>query len=238
MAAGEPDARTGAAPRSAAGPGARTTDAPPEAGQAVHGGDQDGQGRDGAAPSLFAPPAVSLPKGGGAVRGIGEKFSANPATGTGSLTIPLPVTPGRSGFGPSLALRYDSGAAHGPFGMGWSLGLPSVTRKTDKGLPTYDDAAESDVFILSDAEDLVPFLAADGTPERRRRTVGGRSYLVTRYRPGWRACTRGSNGGPRPAPVRRTGAPSAATTSPPSTARMPTRASPTRPTRRVGCSVG
>jgi RHS repeat-associated protein len=126
---------------------------------------------------------VSLPKGGGAVRGIGEKFSANPVTGTGSLTIPLPVTPGRSGFGPSLALSYDSGAAHGPFGMGWSLGLPSVTRKTDKGLPTYNDAAEADVFILSGAEDLVPLLATDGTPERRPRTVGGRSYLVTRYRP-------------------------------------------------------
>ena len=32
------------------------------------------------------PPAVSLPKGGGAIRGIGEKFGANPVTGTGSIT--------------------------------------------------------------------------------------------------------------------------------------------------------
>ena len=31
-------------------------------------------------------PAVSLPKGGGAIRGIGEKFAANPVTGTGSMT--------------------------------------------------------------------------------------------------------------------------------------------------------
>lgn len=30
-------------------------------------------------------PSISLPKGGGAIRGIGEKFSANPVTGTGSL---------------------------------------------------------------------------------------------------------------------------------------------------------
>jgi RHS repeat-associated protein len=183
VAAGEPEATTSAAPRSSAQLGAHATDAPSGAARGVHGVDQVDQGQDGAAPSLFAPPAVSLPKGGGAVRGIGEKFSANPVTGTGSLTIPLPVTPGRSGFGPSLALRYDSGAAHGSFGMGWSLGLPSVTRKTDKGLPTYNDAAESDVFIASDAEDLVPFLAEDGTPERRPRTVDGRSYLVTRYRP-------------------------------------------------------
>ena len=28
-------------------------------------------------------PTISLPKGGGAIRGIGEKFAANPVTGTG-----------------------------------------------------------------------------------------------------------------------------------------------------------
>ncbi|MDC0769104.1 SpvB/TcaC N-terminal domain-containing protein [Streptomyces sp. HD] len=129
------------------------------------------------------PPAITLPKGGGAVRGIGEKFSANPVTGTGSLTVPLPATPGRSGFGPSLSLTYDSGAGHGPFGLGWSVGLPAVTRKTDKGMPTYDDARESDVFLLSGAEDLVPVLGGDGLPERRRRMVDGIAYRVTRYRP-------------------------------------------------------
>jgi hypothetical protein len=31
-------------------------------------------------------PQIALPKGGGAIRGIGEKFSANPVTGTGSMT--------------------------------------------------------------------------------------------------------------------------------------------------------
>src|SRR5215471_11376752 len=30
-------------------------------------------------------PSVSLPKGGGAIRGMGEKFGANPVTGTGNL---------------------------------------------------------------------------------------------------------------------------------------------------------
>ena len=33
-------------------------------------------------PELTKPPAISLPKGGGAIRGIGEKFAANPVTGT------------------------------------------------------------------------------------------------------------------------------------------------------------
>ena len=46
-------------------------------------------------------PALSLPKGGGAIRGIGEKFAANPVTGTGSMSVPLPMSPGRSGFRPA-----------------------------------------------------------------------------------------------------------------------------------------
>ena len=66
-------------------------------------------------------PAIALPKGGGAIRGIGEKFAANPVTGTGSMTVPIATSPGRSGFGPQLSLSYDSGAGNGPFGFGWSL---------------------------------------------------------------------------------------------------------------------
>src|SRR5271166_2165218 len=66
-------------------------------------------------------PALTLPKGGGAIRGIGEKFSANPVTGTGTMAIPINVSPGRSGFGPELTLTYNSGAGNGPFGFGWSM---------------------------------------------------------------------------------------------------------------------
>ena len=60
-----------------------------------------------------------------------------------------------------MSLTYDSGAGNGPFGFGWSLSLPSITRKTDKGLPQYFDAEDSDVFILSGAEDLVPVYRQD-----------------------------------------------------------------------------
>ena len=58
---------------------------------------------DGTAPadsSLVRAPSLSLPKGGGAIRGLGEKFAANPVTGTGSMTVPIATSPGRSGFGP------------------------------------------------------------------------------------------------------------------------------------------
>jgi RHS repeat-associated protein len=133
------------------------------------------------------PPSITLPKGGGAIRGIGEKFGVNPVTGTGSLTIPIYTSPGRAGFGPQLSLSYDSGAGNGPFGFGWSLSLPSITRKTDKGLPRYDDAADSDVFILSGAEDLVPVLVKQGTQWKPEtvppRKVGKETYDIRRYRP-------------------------------------------------------
>src|ERR1041385_9137171 len=121
--------------------------------------------------SAFTAPQITLPKRGGAIRGIGEKFTTNAVTGTGSLTVPIAVSPGRSGFGPQLSLSYDSGAGNGPFGIGWSLSLPSITRKTDKGLPQYRDSEESDVFIFSGAEDLVPVLVKnpDGSWARDRQ---------------------------------------------------------------------
>src|SRR6185503_17513807 len=133
-----------------------------------------------------SPPSISLPKGGGAIRGIGEKFAANPVTGTGSMSVPLFTSPGRSGFGPDLALSYDSGSGNSAFGFGWNLSLPSITRKTDKGLPQYRDAEESDVFVLSGAEDLTPVstLTDDGwKTERHERTIDEVKYRVKDYRP-------------------------------------------------------
>ena len=114
------------------------------------------------AASPFSAPQISLPKGGGAIHGIGEKFAMNPVTGTASFSVPIFASPGRSGFGPKLTLSYDSGAGNGPFGLGWHLAIPSITRKTSKGLPQYQDQQESDVFLISDAEDLVPELVSEG----------------------------------------------------------------------------
>ncbi len=113
--------------------------------------------------SLNVPGGIELPKGGGAIRGIGEKAEVNPVNGSGTVSIPLPLTPGRSGFTPQLALSYSSGAGNSEFGLGWNVGLPEITRKTDKELPRYWDADESDTFILSGAEDLVPVADSSGT---------------------------------------------------------------------------
>ncbi|MGI5413970.1 SpvB/TcaC N-terminal domain-containing protein [Streptomyces chartreusis] len=125
-------------------------------------------------------PSIAAPKGGGAIQGLGETFATNPATGTGTLTVPLPLSPGRGGFGPQLALSYDAGNGNGPFGFGWALFLPSVGRRTARGLPRYDDDEQSDTFVLAGAEDLVPVLTAAGAPEVDRAGAG---YAVYHYRP-------------------------------------------------------
>jgi len=78
-------------------------------------------------------PTIALPKGGGATRGMGEKFSANPVTGTGSMSVPIATSPGRSGFGPQLSLAYDSSAGNGLDTLGWTLSLPPITRETETG---------------------------------------------------------------------------------------------------------
>lgn len=91
---------------------------------------QRGEATNGSEQAASSAPAITLPKGGGAIRGIGEKFAANPVTGTGTMTVPLASSPGRAGFGPQLSLAYDSGAGNGPFGFGWQLSLLATPIKT------------------------------------------------------------------------------------------------------------
>ena len=133
-------------------------------------------------------PAITLPKGGGALKGIDEKFTVNAVNGTAGLQVALPLTPGRNGFTPALSLSYNSGSGNSEFGLGWSLSLSSIQRKTDKRLPQYNDADESDVFLLSGMEDLQPYLIYNGMsglwePVVDNITEGANHYLVKRYRP-------------------------------------------------------
>lgn len=133
-------------------------------------------------PSLV--PTLEFPKSGGAIKGIGEKFTPNPATGAGSFSVPIGVTAGRGA--PQLSLSYNSGSGNGPFGMGWQMTIPQISRKTERQLPTYNDAQQEDVFMLSGAEDLIPKYFRNGSdwlPETLDRTLAGEPYLVERYLP-------------------------------------------------------
>ena len=113
---------------------------------------------------------ISLPKGGGALHGIGETFSPDLHTGTGNFSVPIALLPGRSGFQPQLSLVYSTGNGNGPFGLGWGLSIPGVSRKTSRGIPRYVD--EHDTFLLSGAEDLVLVAEMAGAKRYRPRTEG------------------------------------------------------------------
>lgn len=105
--------------------------------------------------SSQAIPTVELPKGGGDIRGMGETIEARAFTGSFGVTIPIVSSPGRGGFGPQLALSYASGAGTGPFGLGWMADVPSVSRRTDRGVPVYNDGPKGDTFMFGGTE-LVP----------------------------------------------------------------------------------
>jgi hypothetical protein len=128
--------------------------------------------------AAIQPPKLELPTGGGAIRGMGETFRVNAATGTASASIPIPASAAPRGPTPSLALSYDSGAGNGVFGLGWSLSLPQIARKTDRRLPEYADREDSDVFLLSGAEDLVPVLEGG-----ERVVIATATEVIERFRP-------------------------------------------------------
>lgn len=125
-------------------------------------------------------PKIELPKGGGALKSIDEQFSVNAANGTSAFSIPLPFTPSRNGFTPSVALSYNSGTGNSIAGIGWDISLPAIQRKTDKLLPVYDDA--EDTFQFSGMEELVPALDWDNGDWIPAATTQG-GYSIQTYRP-------------------------------------------------------
>ena len=140
-------------------------------------------------PSNSPSQIITLPKGGGAQQGLGEKFSPDLHTGTGNFTVPIAIPAGRNGFQPQLNLAYSTGNGNGLFGLGWGLSIPGVTRKTSKGIPRYRDydvdRTKRDVFILSGAEDLVPLDDSSLDPSKatryRPRTEGLFARIIHHY---------------------------------------------------------
>jgi RHS repeat-associated protein len=111
--------------------------------------------------------AIALPKGGGALRGIGENFAPDLFTGTGNFGIPIELPAGRNGFQPSLRLAYSSGNGNSPFGLGWALDVPSISRRTSKGVPEY---TSRDTFLLSGLDDLILVSTTGPVSRYRPRT--------------------------------------------------------------------
>ena len=129
------------------------------AGQAAQQVD-DAQGRPASMANKSNPATqtISTPQGGGALHGIGETFSPDLHTGTGNFTVPIALPPGRNGFQPQLSLIYSTGNGNGPYGLGWSLTIPGVSRKTSKGIPRYRNDPE-----LTTGRGYIPPLGSRGS---------------------------------------------------------------------------
>ncbi len=105
--------------------------------------------------------------------------AANPAAGIATiappepnnrgdavLSYPLAVPPGRLGMQPELAITYNSSAGNGWLGVGWDLGVSTISVDTRRGVPRYEAAKESETYLL-DGQQLTPDAnALDGFAER------------------------------------------------------------------------
>lgn len=97
-------------------------------------------------------------------------------TGAASLSVPVPVTPGRAGFQPALALTYSSAAPNSVYGLGWSLsGVPSLALSLKDGLPKYDGR---DRYAFG-GEELVP---RAGREDRSLRVIDQGEHWAHLYR--------------------------------------------------------
>jgi len=128
-------------------------------------------------------PKISLPGGGGNIKGMGETFQPNSFSGTGSFSIPVNISQAR-GLSPQISLDYNSGTGNGIFGLGFDLYLPRVFRKTDKGIPRYND---TDRFLFSNTDELIPELIKnpDGTYVKNEKQVliDDVTWNITAYKP-------------------------------------------------------
>jgi hypothetical protein len=108
--------------------------------------------------------AISVPQGAGKIQGMGESFSAQLSTGIATFSVPFALPSARGGAQPSLGLSYSSSSGHGVAGVGWDIGVPSIARQSDRGVPKYIDPpavpnkwhAEQDRFIFNGGQELVP----------------------------------------------------------------------------------
>ncbi|MGH3925072.1 MAG: SpvB/TcaC N-terminal domain-containing protein, partial [Pseudonocardiaceae bacterium] len=107
---------------------------------------------------------------------------------------------------------YSTGDGNGPFGLGWSVAVPSVRRKTSHGVPRYRDGSgdDGDTFVLSGAEDLVAVSEPEPGVTRFRPRTEGLFAHIDKVRTGgddiWQVRTRDGlvstyGGGDRPAVV-------------------------------------
>jgi YD repeat-containing protein len=124
------------------------------------------------------PEAISLPSGPGSLQGLGESVSVVPATGAAKLVVPVALPPGPAAVVPDLSLRYDSRQGDGVLGVGWTIDVPQVAKRTDHGLPLYAPSDE----LLWNGQPLV-----EVSPGTWRLRVEGEFTRIVAVGQGYRA---------------------------------------------------
>ncbi len=85
----------------------------------------------------------------------GDSGPTDPAvvesTGAARYRIPIATPPGPGGFAPNLELVYSSRSGDGPFGVGWTIGIPEIRCSARFGVPDFANCAEyelGDVLLV------------------------------------------------------------------------------------------
>ncbi len=104
--------------------------------------------------------------GRGTLRSMPVSVSSDANTGAAFVSFPLALTQSRA-LTPSVSLNYHANQGNGVFGVGIDIsGVLNITRSTSRGgVPQYDDA--TDIFILSNAGELVK-ISDDGVTVKYR----------------------------------------------------------------------
>lgn len=112
---------------------------------------------------------VSLPDGPGSAEGMGDNAVVAGNMGLLTQRVGLDVPAGYAGMTPQLDLAYSSASGNAITGIGWSLAVPSIERRTLRGLPEYD---ADDAFAANGGDELVRVSASGRKRVYRARFEG------------------------------------------------------------------
>src|SRR6185369_2103471 len=75
--------------------------------------------------------------------------------GNAVLSFNMNIPAGRQGLGPEISITYNNEGGTTWMGTGWNLSSPGISIDTRWGVPRYDAAKESEMYMLN-GEQMAP----------------------------------------------------------------------------------
>ena len=184
--------------------------------------------------SPFAPPQITLPKGGGAIRGIDEKFTRQSGHRHRLAERSVAAQPGPLGLRAEAFPRLRFGHRQRDLRHGLEP-VPAVDHPPDRqGAAAISRRRGIGHLRSLGRRGSGPGLCATEAAERSSTSSSATAIASSATGRASKACSPGSSAGLASTPARRIGARCRRTTSSPSTGSMPNRASPIpKPTARL-----